>query len=394
MSLKPRLCCLALALLFQATGAHPGFRSFKEYQAIQGRARTAAVGGPYICSNHGSCESCVKDGCTWCSVDERCHDETPNFCGPGDVSTNTSACPAPVAPNTSFDLELARQLLIYSDAAYFDPPEMFGLPDGSKVVAVFSYTLGLWDQAKGFVAFHEEKKEIVVAFRGTETLTQLVYELLHHAFLPLPGHEQENALVNEFFLWAVEDVLPSIQSALDDLQCPECKLYMTGHSLGASMATLSAFRIADRSSRVPILYTFGQPRVGNAEFSRIVEDRLPEMYRVVNGADPVAHMPPCDIDPDAPKVRHGSCLKTGTGYYHAGREIWFPTGQYENNVMCGFRECVGEPQSEDWSCSDGLVSDWFPGSVFDHHGYWKVIFQGWCGDGKNATRMQPSEILV
>ncbi|CAJ1380012.1 unnamed protein product [Effrenium voratum] len=87
---------------------------------------------------------------------------------------------------------------------------------------------------------------------------------------------------------------------------------------------------------------------------------------------------PAETSPDDEKLRGESSQQrrgrvarmAGTnGYYHAGTEIWFPSGDYEGNVMCHYRECVRPPRSEDMSCSDGLT---WPRSavVMDHHRYW------------------------
>jgi hypothetical protein len=75
-----------------------------------------------------------------------------------------------------------------------------------------------------------------------------------------------------------------------------CRIWLTGHSLGAALATLAADRFQD----VQGLYTFGSPRVGDRQFQKNFQLRA---YRVVNGDDIVARVPPKGI------YRHVGALK-------------------------------------------------------------------------------------
>ena len=63
------------------------------------------------------------------------------------------------------------------------------------------------------------------------------------------------------------------------------KIWMTGHSLGAALATLAA----DRYGNVQGVYTFGSPRVGDGAFKKNFEV---EAYRIVNNKDIVTRVPP------------------------------------------------------------------------------------------------------
>ena len=64
-----------------------------------------------------------------------------------------------------------------------------------------------------------------------------------------------------------------------------CPLWISGHSLGAALATLTA----DRFPKVRSLYTFGSPRVGDREFA---ENFTVEAHRFVNGNDIISRLPP------------------------------------------------------------------------------------------------------
>ena len=62
---------------------------------------------------------------------------------------------------------------------------------------------------------------------------------------------------------------------------------MTGHSLGAALATLAASRLKDRFST---LFTFGAPLVGNGRFGKTIPDERHQRY--VNCLDLVTRIPP------------------------------------------------------------------------------------------------------
>jgi pimeloyl-ACP methyl ester carboxylesterase len=69
---------------------------------------------------------------------------------------------------------------------------------------------------------------------------------------------------------------------------PQSVLYLTGHSLGGAVATLTAARLADMGVRPEQLQvvTFGAPAVGNKAFARAYEKRM-NLTRIVMDGDPV-----------------------------------------------------------------------------------------------------------
>jgi triacylglycerol lipase len=66
------------------------------------------------------------------------------------------------------------------------------------------------------------------------------------------------------------------------------KISICGHSLGGAMATIAASRLHN-VEKVVTLYTFGSPRVGNAEFVRLMSGVT--HYRFVNNNDLVTTIP-------------------------------------------------------------------------------------------------------
>jgi hypothetical protein len=69
----------------------------------------------------------------------------------------------------------------------------------------------------------------------------------------------------------------------------DCPVWFTGHSLGAAVATLAAYRHRAKTGGV---YTFGSPLVGNAIFSGSFADIRRPSYRYVNDHDVVTRVPP------------------------------------------------------------------------------------------------------
>ena len=66
------------------------------------------------------------------------------------------------------------------------------------------------------------------------------------------------------------------------------ELVLTGHSLGAAMATLAAYDFADRC---PLLYAFASPRVGNQAFIDRLVSLVPQSYLIANIHDAIINLP-------------------------------------------------------------------------------------------------------
>lgn len=125
----------------------------------------------------------------------------------------------------------------------------------------------------------------VVAFRGTQPDDW--HDLLDISrFVPIPW---DVGLVHKGFARALAKVWDDLRGAIDALPST-CRIWLTGHSLGAALASLTAVRIGTRVSGV---YTYGAPRIGNAVFaSRIGQTLRQTSIRYVNDTDVVTHVPP------------------------------------------------------------------------------------------------------
>lgn len=83
-----------------------------------------------------------------------------------------------------------------------------------------------------------------------------------------------------------KDVLCALQAMLENADSSETTVCVTGHSLGAALATLCAFDIATLlgHSRVTCT-TFGSPRVGGNAFKKLYHQAIPSTFRIVNASD-------------------------------------------------------------------------------------------------------------
>jgi hypothetical protein len=131
---------------------------------------------------------------------------------------------------------------------------------------------------------------------------------------------------------------------------PDYSLVITGHSIGAGIATLAGAELRSMNYNADI-YTYGSPRVGNTEFATFVTSQAPEKgvnYRMTHENDPVSQLPP-----------------TWIGYEHTSPEYWLTNGTdatdvYEASdvVVC---EGVG---NEECNAGTGLVP--IDGTAHDH----------------------------
>lgn len=81
-----------------------------------------------------------------------------------------------------------------------------------------------------------------------------------------------------------DDILQEFRSNLGDMP-----LYITGHSLGAALATVATQELGDEfNDQVAACYTFGSPRVGDGKYEKSIKAPF---YRIVNTTDIVTLVP-------------------------------------------------------------------------------------------------------
>ena len=176
---------------------------------------------------------------------------------------------------------------------------------------------------QGFLAVRPGEFTVLV-FRGTEKDRKDIFADLDTRFYKTPAGKAHRG-----FAVAYESVRNHIVPALEDLRerGELHRLFITGHSLGGALATVASHDLENRFL-VSGCYTFGSPRVGNAEWSDTVKTPV---YRVVNGADGVPLVPPgalvrkgLAVLPTLPglgwlEVPVSRLLKRGyAGFQHAG----------------------------------------------------------------------------
>ncbi|MBA0736370.1 hypothetical protein Gogos_009932, partial [Gossypium gossypioides] len=169
----------------------------------------------------------------------------------------------------------------------------------------------------GYVAVCQDKEEIarlgrrdvVVVFRGTATCLEWL-ENLRATLTSLPddvpnvGSHGGGAMVESGFLSLYTSgnaTCPSLQSmvreeirrVLEAYGDEPLSLTITGHSLGAALATLAAYDINSNFGNAPpvTVISFGGPRVGNQSFRCQLEKRGTKILRIVNSDDLITKVP-------------------------------------------------------------------------------------------------------
>ena len=136
-------------------------------------------------------------------------------------------------------------------------------------------------------AFLAESRDgyAVLAFRGTEIAQRedLTIDAKALKVSVLEGR------IHSGFRAAYESVAGEIERSI--LKLVDLPLYITGHSLGAALATVATQRLEHNlriRQRIAACYTFGSPRVGDSHYD--IEFKSP-IYRVVNTTDIVTIIP-------------------------------------------------------------------------------------------------------
>lgn len=227
--------------------------------------------------------------------------------------------------------------------------------------SISDYTLDLIgidnkQNLQALVGYFNESQSIAVSFRGTiatsikNWIDDLTFEQIPYDW---PGYT--GAKVHEGFFHAYHNSLAAqIRQSVQNLKTehPNAKLLVTGHSLGGAMALICAMDLYNLTRMMPSLYTFGEPRVGNAAFATLITKTIVNATRMTNHNDIVVHIPP-----EAMNFRHHPL------------ELWIHTTSSSPNTI---KEC--DTSGEDPTCADSVLGD----SIGDHLHYLGVPLESGC----------------
>jgi hypothetical protein len=118
------------------------------------------------------------------------------------------------------------------------------------------------------------------------------------------------------------------------------RVWVTGHSLGGSLASMTALYLVNQTifpSEKVKLVTFGEPRTGNLNYAKAIEQNLSFRYRVINRNDMLTNIPQ-SLDPDNMFLTVAGAERQPYYYRYA---VHYPSGMESRDVehkVCEYPE--------------------------------------------------------
>ena len=183
------------------------------------------------------------------------------------------------------------------------------------------------EETQLFVAADEDL--VIVAFRGTE---EKIQDFVTDVRFGLVDGLMEGR-VHRGFRDALRHVWTDVPRAVSEFQNNHQSLWVTGHSLGAALATLATAEWIEEDKPINGLYTFGSPRVGDKRFARHFNSEAKvKTFRYVNNQDIVTRVSPRVLD-----YRHVGTMKYfgAKGHLHDDPSVW---NQFLDSVKVVFED--------------------------------------------------------
>lgn len=300
------------------------------------------------------CGGCFQGGDGWCVCPAGL---TPTKHSPNCIATQTheptqavTLSPQRLQADHEYTHEDGYKYLLFSSMSYSDTParclDSPWSPPQFENYYVHGFKASSKPEDTMAVIAVLPGKEIVLSFRGTNSLKQLIgeaWDLNIENMVPV----ESGGMVMEYWWNAVAELWPWVKSNVDALvqKYPDYRWVLTGHSLGGSQAAIVASLLSYHgtiSKDKLWVYSFGEPRTGDIDYARSHDLLVPNSFRIVNHKDNVPHIPLCKGS--------GRCKPIPGHPFHHGTEIW-----YNSDDSTTFKVCDGEPRGEDASCSNGAV---------------------------------------
>lgn len=203
-------------------------------------------------------------------------------------------------------------MAVYSSLSYCGNTclSSWSCQDGKKVPALSSVTYLSHNitQADGYVGYSDSANTILVSFRGSSNIPNWIENL---NFEKVPYIFCLRCEVHAGFMAAYAAIASTLTSRVKDILSahPTASLLTTGHSLGGALAMIAALELKRLYNPSSVeVHSFGAPRIGNANLARHINNKIPNIYRLVHNKDLVPHLPP-----DLPEFE----------YHHSAYEIFW-----------------------------------------------------------------------
>jgi hypothetical protein len=158
---------------------------------------------------------------------------------------------------------------------------------------------------QGVLFKDDKRREIILAFRGSNAAQNFKYDGMW-SLMPFNSSACKGCQIHQGYGQQWNSAAQQVKTALQQAkaQYPQHRLVITGHSLGAGLASLAGTAMHDAGINTTI-YTYGQPRTGNQAYADHVDQNIGGMYRVTYKDDGIAQAPPA-----------------AKGYRHHTTEYW------------------------------------------------------------------------
>jgi triacylglycerol lipase len=180
--------------------------------------------------------------------------------------------------------EQAHLMALFSKHAYLDEKE------GKEEFGKLGFDATLIDVAGSQAYVLSDGTDLVVVCRGTQPTEWA--DLQADLDARLVASSTGIGFVHHGFKHSVDNIWTVLEEKLS-VYGKERTIWCTGHSLGAAMSTLLAYRL-QRTETMPnpqALFTFGSPRVGDKTYIRAIEASGLLHFRFVNNTDLVPRVP-------------------------------------------------------------------------------------------------------
>lgn len=189
---------------------------------------------------------------------------------------------------------------------------------------------------EGFIGTMQ--RNIYIVFRGSSSIRNWIKDL---EFMKTKYPYCSGCEVHKGFYKTTLLLTEQILNGVKPLLSQNDNIIVSGHSYGAAVSTLMGLELINSNIGARV-YNFGQPRIGNAEFSKYVTTALKEYWRFTHNRDIVPHVPIITL-----------------GYYHSCGEI-FQYGEIydiKKLLICSKTDCEDQTCSDQYTLSETNVDD-------------------------------------